>query len=39
MGIGLVPGVECYDDCEVEWTGHVTNSLVKFMNEGKGMSE
>jgi hypothetical protein len=37
--VGLVPGVECYNDCEVGWNGHVTISLVKFMNEGKGMPE
>jgi len=37
--IGLVPGVECYNDCEVGWDGHVKNSLVKFINEGKGMPE
>jgi len=37
--IGLVPGVECYNDCEVGWTGHITESLVKFINEGKGMPE
>jgi hypothetical protein len=37
--VGLVPGVECYNDCEVGWNGHVTISLVKFINEGKGMPE
>jgi hypothetical protein len=37
--VGLVPGVECYSDCEAGWTGHVTGSLVKFMNEGVGMPE
>jgi hypothetical protein len=37
--IGLVPGVECYNDCEAGWDGHVTNSLVKLINEGKGMPE
>jgi hypothetical protein len=37
--IGLVPGIECYNDCEEGWTGHVTNSLVKFIDEGKGMPE
>lgn len=37
--IGLVPGVECYEDCEVGWDGHITNSLVKFINEGIGMPE
>jgi hypothetical protein len=37
--VGLVPGVECYEDCEVGWDGHITNSLVKFINEGIGMPE
>ncbi len=37
--VGLVPGVECYSDCEVGWNGHITNSLVKHINEGKGMPE
>lgn len=34
--IGLVPGVECYNDCEVGWNGHIKESLVHFINEGKG---
>jgi hypothetical protein len=34
--VGLVPGVECYDACEKGWDGHVTMSLVKWMNEGEG---
>jgi len=34
--IGLVPGVECYENCEEGWTEHITVSLVKFINEGKG---
>lgn len=37
--VGLVPGVECYKDCEVGWNGHVTDSLVRFINEGKGSPE
>ena len=37
--IGLVPEVECYTDCEVGWTGHITNSLVMLITEGKGMPE
>jgi Activator of Hsp90 ATPase homolog 1-like protein len=37
--IGLVPGVECYDACEKGWDGHVTNSLLSFINEGKGMPQ
>ena len=34
--IGLVPGIECYEACEKGWNGHVTNSLVSFINDGKG---
>ncbi len=37
--IGLVPGVECYNDCEVGWKGHITGSLVNFINVGKGQPE
>jgi hypothetical protein len=37
--LGLVPGVECYNDCEIGWNGHITMSLVKFINEGKGQPE
>lgn len=34
---GLVPGVECYEDCKTGWNEHVGSSLVQFINEGKGM--
>ena len=37
--VGLVPGAECYNDCEVRWNGHVTISLASFINEGKGQPE
>jgi hypothetical protein len=37
--IGLVPGVECYEDCEVGWNGHITGSLQQFIDAGKGMPE
>lgn len=37
--VGLVPGVECFEDCEVGWNGHITESLTNFINEGKGMPE
>jgi hypothetical protein len=37
--IGLVPGMECYDACEKGWDGHVTKSLLGFINEGKGMPQ
>jgi hypothetical protein len=33
--VGLVPEVECYEVCEKGWDGHITESLVKFINEGK----
>ena len=35
--IGLVPEVECYENCKKGWDGYVTESLVKFINEGEGM--
>lgn len=35
--IGLVPGFESYENCEEGWNEHVGESLVKFINEGKGM--
>jgi hypothetical protein len=37
--VGLVPDVECYNDCKVGWTEHVAGSLVHFINEGKGMPQ
>ena len=36
--IGLVPEIECYDVCEKGWDGHI-NTLVNFINEGKGLPE
>jgi hypothetical protein len=35
--VGLVPKVECYKDCEAGWNTHITESLMRFVNEGKGM--
>ncbi|MGC4021057.1 MAG: SRPBCC domain-containing protein [Cyclobacteriaceae bacterium] len=35
--VGLVPDAECYKDCEVGWNEHIGESLVKFIEEGKGM--
>ena len=37
--IGLAPAAECYDDCKVGWTKHVTVSLLQFINEGVGMPQ
>jgi len=34
--IGLVPQSECFGNCEAGWTEHITVSLVKLINEGKG---
>lgn len=34
---GLIPACECYNDCKVGWTEHVTESLVQYINEGTGM--
>jgi hypothetical protein len=36
---GLFPGVECYNDCEVGWNGHVKESLLAFINENKGQPQ
>jgi len=37
--VGLVPGIECYENCERGWTRFVTISLPKFINDGKGLPE
>ena len=37
--LGLIPSFECYEDCKVGWTEHVTESLLMFINEGKGMPQ
>jgi hypothetical protein len=34
--IGLVPEVECYDVCEKGWSGHIKDSLLKLLTQGKG---
>jgi hypothetical protein len=35
--VGLVPGVECYADCEQGWNDHFKNSLFKFLTRHEGM--
>jgi hypothetical protein len=37
--VGLVPGAECYKDCEVGWTKHLTIGLEALINDGKGKPE
>ncbi|MCX6352778.1 MAG: SRPBCC domain-containing protein [Bacteroidetes bacterium] len=37
--IGLVPKVECYNDCVKGWDQYVKGSLVKLITEGKGQPQ
>lgn len=37
--VGLVPGIECYEQCEKGWTRFVTISLPDYINSGKGRPE
>ena len=37
--IGLVPGIECYENCVKVWTRFVTIILPKFLDEGQGLPE
>ena len=35
--VGLVPGIECYKDCEAGWNQYVGESLPKLIASGKGV--
>lgn len=37
--VGLVPEIECYDDCSTGWNFYIKESLFKFITEGKGLPE
>lgn len=37
--IGLVPEIECYQDCRKGWTFYITKSLLQLITEGKGLPE
>lgn len=37
--VGLVPEVECYDDCNEGWNFYVGKSLFKFLTENKGLPD
>ena len=37
--VGLVPGIECYNDCETGWNFHIGTSLFKLITEGVGMQD
>jgi len=32
---GLVPDIECYDDCSNAWSSYINNSLRKFITKDK----
>ena len=34
---GLVPGIECYNDCEGAWNQYITGSLFKLLTDGVGV--
>jgi hypothetical protein len=35
--VGLVPGVECYEDCRKGWNFYVGESLFRLLTEGRGL--
>jgi hypothetical protein len=37
--IGLVPGIECYGDCEAGWNEHFKGSLYKLLTEHAGVPQ
>jgi hypothetical protein len=37
--LGLVPEVECYENCEKGWNFFIKESLFKFITEGKGLPD
>jgi len=37
--VGLMPGAECYKDCEIGWNFYVAESLLELVTEGKGLPD
>ena len=37
--IGLVPEVECYDNCVKGWDQYIKDSMARLINEGKGIPQ
>jgi hypothetical protein len=37
--VGLVPGIECYCNCELGWNFCVGESLLKLLTENKGLPD
>ena len=35
--VGLIPEMECYDDCKPGWDFYLNESLSKLLNEGRGL--
>ncbi len=35
--LGLVPGIECYNDCEAGWNQYIAESLPKLISAGRGI--
>ncbi len=36
---GLIPGIECYDNCVSGWNFYFGESLLKLLTEGKGLPD
>ncbi len=36
---GLVPGMECYNDCEKGWSDYIKQSLFKFITKNEGLPD
>jgi hypothetical protein len=37
--VGLIPEIECYNDCRKGWNFYVNESLLKLLTEGKGIPD
>ena len=37
--VGLVPEVECYDNCVKGWDQYIKDSMARLINEGKGIPQ
>ena len=37
--VGLMPGIECYENCEKGWDFYIKQSLLKLITTGKGLPE
>ena len=37
--VGLVPSIECFENCRAGWNHYVKESLYKLLNEGRGVPD